>query len=126
MFPILPRPRLRPATAPRQPCRKPTPASAPDAHLLEVIEDLIIKGAHFRSLRNPLDTSTPQGMFSLQELCAVAQLERALIFRTNEVGYRGRTEERKAARQSGWSASTVKNLRDRAIAVGLVETRAAA
>ena len=49
------------------------------SHLLDVIEDLTAKGAHFRSLRDPIDTSTPQGMFSLQVLGAVAQLERALI-----------------------------------------------
>lgn len=49
------------------------------SHLLEVIEDLTAKGAHFRSLRDPIDTTTPQGMFSLQVLGAVAQLERALI-----------------------------------------------
>ena len=28
-------------------------------HLLDVIEDLTAKGAHFRSLRDPIDTSTP-------------------------------------------------------------------
>src|SRR5580704_7775216 len=44
-----------------------------------VIELLEAKGAHFRSLRDPIDTTTPQGMFSLQVLGAVAQLERALI-----------------------------------------------
>lgn len=38
------------------------------SHLLEVIEDLASRGAHFRSLRDPIDTSTPQGMFSLQVL----------------------------------------------------------
>ena len=32
-----------------------------------------------RSLRDPIDTTTPQGMFSLQVLGAVAQLEWALI-----------------------------------------------
>lgn len=47
------------------------------SHLLQVIEDLTAKGAHFRSLRDPIDTPTPQGMFSLQVLGAVAQLERA-------------------------------------------------
>lgn len=36
------------------------------SHLLQVIEDLEGRGAHFRSLRDPIDTSTPQGMFSLQ------------------------------------------------------------
>lgn len=37
-------------------------------HLLDVIEDLTEKGAHFRSLSDPIDTTTPQGMFSLQVL----------------------------------------------------------
>lgn len=57
-------------------------------HLLEVIEDLAAKGAHFRSLRDPIDTSTPQGMFSLQVLGAVAQLERALISERTKAGIR--------------------------------------
>ena len=48
------------------------------SHLLAVIEQLEANGAHFRSLRDPIDTTTPQGMFSLQVLGAVAQLERAL------------------------------------------------
>jgi len=55
-------------------------------HLLEVIEQLTAKGAHFRSLRDPIDTSTPQGMFSLQVLGAVAQLERALIAERTKAG----------------------------------------
>lgn len=56
------------------------------SHLLEVIERLADKGAHFRSLRDPIDTSTPQGMFSLQVLGAVAQLERALISERTKAG----------------------------------------
>ena len=48
-------------------------------HLLAVIEQLEAAGAHFRRLRDPIDTSTLQGMFSLQVLDAVAQLERSLI-----------------------------------------------
>ncbi len=56
------------------------------SHLLEVIEDLAVKGAHFRSLRDPIDTTTPQGMFSLQVLGAVAQLERALISERTKAG----------------------------------------
>jgi len=55
-------------------------------HLLAVIEQLEAKGAHFRSLRDPIDTSTPQGMFSLQVLGAVAQLERALIAERTKAG----------------------------------------
>ena len=55
-------------------------------HLLAVIEDLEGRRAHFRSLRDPIDTSTPQGMFSLQVLGAVAQLERALIAERTKAG----------------------------------------
>ncbi|RWJ45273.1 MAG: recombinase family protein [Mesorhizobium sp.] len=58
------------------------------SHLLQVIEDLTAKGAHFRSLRDPIDTTTPQGMFSLQVLGAVAQLERALISERTKAGIR--------------------------------------
>ena len=58
------------------------------SHLLEVIENLTAKGAHFRSLRDPIDTTTPQGMFSLQVLGAVAQLERALISERTKAGIR--------------------------------------
>lgn len=58
------------------------------SHLLEVIEDLTAKGAHFRSLRDPIDTSTPQRRFSLQVLGAVAQLERALISERTKAGIR--------------------------------------
>ncbi|WEX91388.1 recombinase family protein (plasmid) [Sinorhizobium garamanticum] len=56
------------------------------SHLLDVIEDLEKRGVHFRSLRDPIDTSTPQGMFSLQVLGAVAQLERALIAERTKAG----------------------------------------
>src|SRR3954454_15819115 len=56
------------------------------SHLLAVIEQLEARGAHFRSLRDPIDTSPPQGMFSLQVLGAVAQLERALIPERTKAG----------------------------------------
>jgi DNA invertase Pin-like site-specific DNA recombinase len=56
------------------------------SHLLQVIEQLEQEGAHFRSLHDPIDTSTPQGMFSLQVLGAVAQLERALISERTKAG----------------------------------------
>ncbi|GAA5543660.1 MULTISPECIES: recombinase family protein [Brucella/Ochrobactrum group] len=56
------------------------------SHLLQVIEDLEQRGIHFRSIRDPIDTSTPQGMFSLQVLDAVAQLERALIAERTKAG----------------------------------------
>jgi DNA invertase Pin-like site-specific DNA recombinase len=56
------------------------------SHLLEVIEQLEKRSVHFRSLRDPIGTSTPQGMFSLQVLGAVAQLERALIAERTKAG----------------------------------------
>ncbi len=64
------------------------------SHLLSVIEQVEASGAYFRSLRDPIDTTTPQGMFSLQVLGAVAQLERALIAERTKAGL-------KAARARG-------------------------
>lgn len=56
------------------------------AHLGEVIETLQARGAHFRSLHDPIDTSSPQGMFMLQILGAVAELERNLIRERTRAG----------------------------------------
>jgi DNA invertase Pin-like site-specific DNA recombinase len=56
------------------------------SHLLAVVEQLAAKGAYFLSLRDPIDTTTPQGMFSLQVLGAVAQLERTLIAERTKAG----------------------------------------
>jgi DNA invertase Pin-like site-specific DNA recombinase len=49
------------------------------AHLLAVIEELGRRGAKFRSLGDPIDTSQPGGTLVLQILGAVAEFERALI-----------------------------------------------
>ena len=58
------------------------------SHLLEVIEGLEAVGAHFKSLRDPIDTATPQGKFALQVLGAAAELERALIRERTKAGLR--------------------------------------
>lgn len=71
------------------------------SHLLQVIEDLEGRGVHFRSLRDPIDTSTPQGMFSLQVLGAVAQLERALIAERTKSGMRAAKARGKLAGNPG-------------------------
>ncbi len=77
------------------------------SHLLAVIEQLEANGAHFRSLRDPIDTTTPQGMFSLQVLGAVAQLERALIAERTKAGLKAaqprprRWQSRAAERRPG-------------------------
>jgi DNA invertase Pin-like site-specific DNA recombinase len=49
------------------------------SHLIEVIERLEARGAFFRSLTDPIDTSSPQDKFTLQVLGAAAEFERALI-----------------------------------------------
>ncbi len=76
------------------------------SHLLAVIEQLEAAGAHFRSLRDPIDTSTPQGMFSLQVLGAVAQLERALIAERTKSGLIGRAHAAASAAIPAYAPAT--------------------
>ncbi len=47
--------------------------------LLSMLDKLYARGCMFRSLTEPIDTSSPLGEFMLQVLGAVAQLERAMI-----------------------------------------------
>lgn len=56
------------------------------SHLLQVIRDLEHRGVHFRSIHDPIDTSTPQGMFSLTVLDAVEKLERSLNAERTKAG----------------------------------------
>ncbi|PZR90885.1 MAG: DNA invertase [Stutzerimonas stutzeri] len=58
------------------------------SHLLTIIDELEQCGGSFRSLRDPIDTTTPQGRFSLQVLGAVAELERSLISERTKAGIR--------------------------------------
>jgi len=58
------------------------------SHLLSVIAELDAKAAGFKSLADPIDTTTPQGRFALQVLGAVAELERALIQERTKDGLR--------------------------------------
>ncbi len=51
--------------------------SLPD--LLRILERLKMVGASFRSLTEPIDTTSPVGLLILQMLGAVAQFERSLI-----------------------------------------------
>ena len=55
-------------------------------HLLAIIEALRLRGAHFRSLGDPIDTTSPQGVFTLQVLGAAAEFERALIRERTRAG----------------------------------------
>lgn len=70
-------------------------------NLLQVIEALEDKGAHFRSMGDPIDTATPQGRFSLQVMGAVAELERALIRERTRAGVAGRARAGAYGGQSG-------------------------
>jgi DNA invertase Pin-like site-specific DNA recombinase len=56
------------------------------SHLLEIIEQLETRRAHFRSLEDPIDTASPQGKFTLQVLGATAEFERALIRERTKAG----------------------------------------
>lgn len=47
--------------------------------LLEILRQLEAVGAVIRSITEPLDTGSPMGVFMLQMLGAVAQLERSMI-----------------------------------------------
>lgn len=58
------------------------------ADLLAILAFLEGKGACIRSLTEPLDTSSPMGMFVLQVLGAVAQLERSIIRERSMAGQR--------------------------------------
>ena len=64
------------------------------SHLLDVVESLRMRGAHFKSLADPIDTSGPSGVLVLQMLGAVAEFERSLIRERTVVGV-------KAARARG-------------------------
>ncbi|MBZ7927059.1 recombinase family protein (plasmid) [Ensifer adhaerens] len=56
------------------------------ADLLGVLEDLKDRGIHFRSLADPIDTSTEQGMFALQVLGSIARMERTLASERTKSG----------------------------------------
>ncbi|GKS96156.1 recombinase family protein [Acidovorax sp. SUPP2825] len=47
--------------------------------LLSILDRIKLAGAEVRSLNEPLDTTSPMGVFMLQVLGAVAQLERGII-----------------------------------------------
>ena len=54
--------------------------------LLEIVEELTSKGVQFVSLKESMDTSTPQGQFVLTMFGAMAQLERDTILQRQREG----------------------------------------
>jgi DNA invertase Pin-like site-specific DNA recombinase len=61
-------------------------------HLLQIVEDLQGRGAFFKSLRDPIDTSSAQGLLVTQILGAVAEFERTLIRERTKTGVRAAVE----------------------------------
>ncbi len=49
------------------------------SHLVQLISDLGQRGVGFRSLSDPIDTSSPGGRFVLHIMAALAEFERSLI-----------------------------------------------
>jgi len=74
------------------------------SHLLQIIERLEAKGAHFRSLQDPIDTASPQGKFTLQVLGAAAEFERALIRERTKAGLRSAKAEGRVGGNPGLKA----------------------
>jgi DNA invertase Pin-like site-specific DNA recombinase len=55
-------------------------------HLSQVIEDLEQRGVHFRSIHDPIDTSTTLGAHSRQVLASIVEFERALAVERSKAG----------------------------------------
>ncbi len=70
-------------------------------HLLEVIDGLGQRGVAFKSLGDPIDTTSPQGRFALQVLGAAAELERALIRERSIAGLKAAIAKGKAPGNPG-------------------------
>ena len=54
--------------------------------LLELVDQLVVKGVQFVSMKEKIDTSTPSGKFMLTVFGAVAQLERDYILQRQKEG----------------------------------------
>ena len=93
------------------------------AHLLQVIERLEARGAGFRSLGDPIDTTSPQGRFALQVLGAAAELEKALIRERTIQGVRAAKAAGKRPGNHGVMAGDPQALRTVAAARDEARTR---
>jgi len=55
-------------------------------HLIEVVRGLDEKGAHFQSVTEGIDTTTPQGRLTFHLMGALAEFERSLIVERTQAG----------------------------------------
>ena len=81
------------------------------SHLLDVIERLEAKGAHFGPLLDSIDTASPQGSFSLQILGAAAEFERALIRERTKGGFQSARAEGRFGGNPGLKARDARAIR---------------
>lgn len=84
--------------------------------LLSLLSQIEASGALFRSLTEPIDTSSAMGTFVLQILGAVAQLERSIIIQRTTAGIR-------AARDRGvrWGRPPMLPMHERSEVLRLVD-----
>lgn len=63
-------------------------------HLLQIVEQLEQQGVMFKSINDPIDTTTPQGKMFFTIMGAVAEFERSVIKERTQKGIRKRIEEK--------------------------------
>lgn len=85
-------------------------------HLIETIELFKTRGVAFRSVTDPVDTTTPAGNLVFQIFAALAEFERALIVERTQAGLEAaRANGRHGGRKSNISpeaAAHIRQLRD--------------
>lgn len=85
-------------------------------HLIETIELFKTRGVAFRSVTDPVDTTTPAGNLVFQIFAALAEFERALIVERTHAGLEAaRANGRHGGRKSNISpeaAAHIRQLRD--------------
>ena len=72
------------------------------SHLLEMVEGLRAKGAYFRSINDPIDTSSPQGMLMTQMLHIADSGVADALMMIGDPEYYGRFFGFTAEATSGW------------------------
>jgi DNA invertase Pin-like site-specific DNA recombinase len=74
------------------------------SHLIKTVEDLAKRGVGLRSLTDPVDTTTPQGVLVFHIFGAMAEFERAVIRERTRAGLEAaRARGRKGGRPSSLS-----------------------
>lgn len=81
-------------------------------HLIEMVEMFKERGVAFRSLTDPVDTTTPAGNLVFQIFAALAEFERALIVERTQAGLAAaRANGRRGGRKSNISPEAAGHIR---------------